>query len=82
MKVILRSNDAGDSFQIYKAKEGQNLTDLMRYLWEDCYNDNLVNDVELTEEDTWFEEDQAQIVSNGWYIAEFKIIEVEEVDIK
>lgn len=77
MKVILRLDDAGDSYKIYTSK--RNLTDVMRKLWEDAYNDCLADDTEITEEDTWFEDDQAQIVSNGWYISEFKIIDVEEV---
>lgn len=81
MKVILRSNDGGDSFQIYKSKNGKSLTDVMRYLWEDQCNDCHANGTELTEEDTWFEEDQAQIVGDGWYISEFKIMEIEEIEV-
>lgn len=85
MKVILRCDFGGDSFKIYKAKQGcgcnENLTDIMRYLWEDMLNDCYADETEITQEDTWFEEDQAQIVSNGVYISEFKIMEVEEVDL-
>ena len=77
MKVILRLDDAGDSYTIYTSK--RNLTDVMRELWEESYNECLADDTEISEEDTWFEDDQAHIVSNGWYISEFKIIDVKEV---
>ena len=77
MKAILRLDDAGDRYTIYTSK--RNLTDVMRKMWEEAYNDCLADDTEITEEDTWFEDDQAQIVSNGWYVSEFKIIDVKEV---
>ena len=77
MKVILRLDAGGDEYTIYTSK--RNLTEVMRELWEEAYNECLANDTEITEENTWFEDDQAQIVSNGWYISEFKIIDVEEV---
>ena len=78
MKAILRLNNGGDSYEIYTSK--RNLTDVMRELWEDTYDDCLANDIEIHEEDTWFEEDQAQVVSvGGNYISEFKILEIKEI---
>ena len=78
MKAILRLNDGGDSYKIYTSK--RNLTDVMRELWEDAYDDCLADDIEMSEEDTWFEDDQSQIVSiGGKYISEFKILEIKEI---
>lgn len=80
MKVILANYNGGDSFKIFKAKE-ENLVTVMRELWEDVYNDQIAyDDSSINEEDTWFEEDQSQVVSiSGQFIAEFKIMEVEEL---
>ena len=78
MKVILRLDDAGDRYTIYTSK--RNLKDVMREMWEEVYNECLADGTEITEEDTWFEDDQAQIVSNGWFIVEFKIMDVEEIE--
>lgn len=77
MKAILRLDNAGDSHTIYTSE--RNLTEVMRELWEEQYNQCLADGTEITEEDTWFEDDQAQIVSNGLYVSEFKIMDVKEV---
>ena len=77
MKVILRLDQAGMKQTVYTSR--RNLTDVMRELWEDKYNECLANEIEITEDETWFEEDQAQIVSNNWFISEFMIVDVKEI---
>ncbi len=76
MKVILANYDCGDFYEVYTAP---NIVKTMRDLWEDVYNDCLAEGKELSEEDSWFEDEQSQIVGiGGEYIAEFKVLETKE----
>ena len=76
MKVIVGLYEGGAGCEVFTSKDGKSLTDVMRQLWEHQYNSY---DGEFTQEDTWFEEDQCQLVDHGRYVAEYKIIDVREV---
>ena len=77
MKVILRLDQAGMKQTIYTSE--RNLSDVMRELYEEKLNQCRRDEVEITEDETWCDKEDAQIVSNNWYISEFKIVDVVEV---
>lgn len=75
MKVILAKYNNGDGYGVYTAPD---LVKGMRKLWENKYNELLAQGKEIDEEDTWFEEDTAQIVGySGHYYAEYVIADVQ-----
>lgn len=77
MKIILAKYNNGDEYALFTSPD---LVKGMRKLWENKYNELLASDEEISEEDTWFQEDMAQIVGySGKYFAEFVIAEVHDI---
>jgi hypothetical protein len=77
MRIILADYNNGDEYALFTSPD---LVKGMRKLWENKYNELLASDEEISEEDTWFQEDMAQIVGySGKYFAAFVIAEVHDI---
>lgn len=82
MRVIVRHRHKKhgklqDPINIFIPKKSTQYSDVLRELWERELNSW---DTEPDRENSWFEEDRAQ-VENAWYLTEFYITTVAEMEV-